>query len=74
MLRSFLPPGLDLVCYADDTLVLPRGRDEEEALKRASTGTRLVVNRIRRLGLSVALHKTQGPLVLRASAQDTGQE
>jgi len=30
VLRGFLPPGL--VCYADDTLVLARGDNEEEAL------------------------------------------
>jgi len=32
VLRGFLPPGLDLVCYADDTLVLARKRSEREAL------------------------------------------
>jgi len=27
VLRGYLPPGLDLVCYADDTLVLARGEE-----------------------------------------------
>jgi len=59
VLQGFTPPGLDLVCYADDTLVLARGKTEKKALSRASAGTRLVVNRIRRLGLTVALQKTE---------------
>jgi len=56
VLRGFPPPGLNLVCYADDTLI--RG-DNEEALVRASAGTWLVADRIRRLGLSVTLQKTE---------------
>jgi len=59
VLWGFLLPGLDLVCYANDTLVLARGRNKEEALVRASAGTRLVIDRIRRLGLTVALQKTE---------------
>jgi len=39
-----MPPGLDLICYADDTLVLARGRNEEEALIRAGAGMRLVTD------------------------------
>jgi len=40
VLRSFLPPGLDLVCYADDTLVLAREKSERKALEKAGAGTR----------------------------------
>jgi len=61
VLRGYIPPDLDLVCYADDILVLARGRDDEEARAKASAGARLVVNRIRRLWLSVALQKTKEP-------------
>jgi len=59
VLQGFFPPGLGLVCYADDTLVLARGKTEREVLDKASAGTRLTVDRIRRLGLSVALQKTE---------------
>jgi len=59
VLRGYLPPGLDLVCYADDTLVLARGKDDEEARARTSADARLVVNKIRRQGLFVALQKTE---------------
>ena len=46
------------MCYADDTLVLVRGKTWE-ALRRVTQGTTLVVRRIRALGLEVALHKTE---------------
>ncbi|XP_049871151.1 uncharacterized protein LOC126370360 [Pectinophora gossypiella] len=58
-LRGDLPPGLSIVCYADDTLVTARGDDYEEAAALATAGVQRVVERIESLGLKVALNKTE---------------
>ncbi|KAA5666264.1 reverse transcriptase family protein, partial [Pseudomonas aeruginosa] len=52
-------PGLSVICYADDTLVVAPGRDYRESARLACAGVAHVVTRIRRLGLEVALDKTQ---------------
>jgi len=57
--RGALLMGLSVVCYADDTLVMARGDTWEEASCLARVGVALVVGRIRALGLTVALHKTE---------------
>jgi len=54
-----LPPGCDVVCYADDTLILAAGRDWGEAKSRANEATASVVRHIRSLGLDVAPQKTE---------------
>jgi len=54
-----LPPGCEIVCYADDTLILAAGRDWGEAKNRASEATAGVVRHIRDLGLEVAPQKTE---------------
>jgi len=54
-----LPPGCDVVCYADDTLILAAGKDWGEARSRANEATAGVVRRIRDLGLEVAPQKTE---------------
>jgi len=54
-----LPPGCDVVCYADDTLILAAGRDWGEARSRANEATAGVVRHIRSLGLEVAPQKTE---------------
>ncbi|KMQ86470.1 reverse transcriptase [Lasius niger] len=59
VLRGALLTGLGVVCYADDTLVMARGETWEEATRLAKVGVTLVVGRIRALGLTVALHKTE---------------
>lgn len=59
VLRGALLPGLQLVCYADDTLVLASGRDWEEATRRAKIGSAMMIRRIRTLGLEVALQNTE---------------
>ncbi|KAM3958882.1 putative 115 kDa protein in type-1 retrotransposable element R1DM [Aphomia sociella] len=58
-LRGVLLSGVELTCYADDTLVTARGQDYREAARRATAGVAQVVGRIRRLGLAVALHKSR---------------
>ncbi|XP_046974740.1 uncharacterized protein LOC124541011, partial [Vanessa cardui] len=46
-------------CYADDTLVTARGKTYRQAAIRATAGVAHAVGRIRRLGLEVALHKSE---------------
>jgi len=45
-----LPPGCDIVCYADDTLIIAAGRDWGEARSRANEATASVVRHIGNLG------------------------
>lgn len=59
VLRGALLRGLCVVCYADDTLVTARADSFEEAAILAGIGTTMVVQRIGRLGLKVALGKTE---------------
>ncbi|XP_025271039.1 uncharacterized protein LOC105254350 [Camponotus floridanus] len=59
VLRGALLTGLGVVCYADDTLVMARGETWEDVSRLARVGVALVVGRIRALGLTVALHKTE---------------
>lgn len=53
-----LPPHTELVCYADDTLILSGRRDKEEACKNASVAAAMV-SRISTLGLTLAAQKTE---------------
>lgn len=59
VLRGELPSGADLTCYADDTLVTARGSSHREATLIATAAVSQVVTRIRRLGLEVALDKSE---------------
>ena len=59
VLRGALPPGADVTCYADDTLVTARGETYEEATRLATESVALVVERMERLGLRVALSKSE---------------
>lgn len=62
MLRATLPPGLSVICYADDTLVTARARSFEEAARLAEVGTSITVDRITMLGLRVSVSKTEALL------------
>ncbi|CAH2108905.1 unnamed protein product [Euphydryas editha] len=62
VLRGTLPASVRVLCYADDTLVVAKGRDLQEVMRLATAGTTLVVGRIRALGLEVALTKTEALL------------
>ena len=59
LLRGTLLWGMGVICYADDTLVTARGRNFAAAARLASVGGTLVAERIQRLGLRVALEKTE---------------
>lgn len=59
VLRGSNPDGVGVVCYADDTLVTAVGANYRSACIRATAGVAQVVGRIRRLGLRVALEKSE---------------
>ncbi|XP_071871999.1 uncharacterized protein [Bombus fervidus] len=54
-----MPPGTDMVCYADDTLVLAGGRGWYETQRLAETAVACAVRAIRRLGLNVSPTKSE---------------
>ncbi|CAB0028687.1 unnamed protein product, partial [Trichogramma brassicae] len=64
VLRGANLRGVDVICYADDTLVTARGKSVSEAAALATAGVAQVVRRIRMLGLEVALNKTEVRLVV----------
>lgn len=59
MLQEGIEIGCEIVCYADDTLILASADTASRALSRAGLQTSLVLNRIRRMGLRVATQKTE---------------
>jgi hypothetical protein len=59
VLRTGLPPGSSVICYADDTLVLSQGDYWEEAVTASNQTVAGVVRAIKRVGLEVAPHKTE---------------
>lgn len=62
VLRGANLPGVDVTCYADDTLVTARGESPREACVLGTAAVAHVVSRIRRLGLEVALEKSEAVL------------
>lgn len=59
ILRTALPSGCHVVCYADDTMIQAGRRNWGEAIAKANLATGRVVNTIRAVGLKVAPHKTE---------------
>ncbi|CAK9813933.1 Putative 115 kDa protein in type-1 retrotransposable element R1DM [Anthophora plagiata] len=59
VLRTALPLGVSVTCYADDTLVLASGRGWRRVVRLAEMGVACAVSRIRRLGLEVSASKTE---------------
>ncbi|CAK9820186.1 Putative 115 kDa protein in type-1 retrotransposable element R1DM [Anthophora quadrimaculata] len=59
VLRAALPPGVSVICYADDTLVLASGSGGRRTIRLAEFGVACVVARIRDLGLQIAPHKSE---------------
>ncbi|CAF4894566.1 unnamed protein product [Pieris macdunnoughi] len=59
ILQASLPLGVRVICYADDTLVVASGGTYVEASRRVTAGVAQVVAQIRRLGLRVALEKSE---------------
>lgn len=56
------PRESEIICYADDTIILVAGRDIVSAIERANAVTEMVVRKARRLGLEVSAGKTQAML------------
>ncbi|KMQ84576.1 reverse transcriptase [Lasius niger] len=59
VLRTALLPGCNVVCYADDTLLLAGGGDWGEAREIANLTVACVVRAIKRMGLKVTPRKTE---------------
>lgn len=59
VLNTALPPGCNVVCYADDTLVMAGGRDWDEAITRGEVAAHSVIRSIQDAGLRVAANKTE---------------
>lgn len=59
MLHRGTEPGCLIVCYVDDTLVLASADTVSGAVARANLQVGLMLGRIRRLGLKVAVDKTE---------------
>nr|BAC06456.1 reverse transcriptase [Papilio xuthus] len=59
VLRGANIQGVDVTCYADDTLVTARGSTYRDCAILATAGVAQVVGRIRALGLEVALQKSE---------------
>ncbi|XP_053989808.1 uncharacterized protein LOC128882247, partial [Hylaeus volcanicus] len=59
VLRGLLPPGVFVVCYADDTLIIAVGRDGTRVHRLAELAAAIVVARIQALGLRISPQKTE---------------
>jgi len=57
--RAILPPGCEVYCYADDTLVVAAGDGWSETRSRAHEALSIVVRHIGGLGLEVSPQKTE---------------
>lgn len=59
ILRGLMEDGCRVLCYADDTLVLAEAEEVSVAIARANVQTGLVLSNIKRLGLEIAVQKTE---------------
>jgi len=59
VLRTVLPAGSTVVCYADDTIVLAGGQDWGEATARSDVAVACVMRSIQEMELEVATRKTE---------------
>ncbi|XP_046629480.1 uncharacterized protein LOC124309685 [Neodiprion virginianus] len=50
---------MEITCYADDTLILVEGRTGKETAERASRAAAEVIEQIEKLGLQIAVEKTE---------------
>lgn len=62
-LRIDREPGRQIICYADDTLIIATGKDVGVAAHRAGIQTARVLRQIKRLGLKVSERKTEAVIV-----------
>lgn len=59
VLKMPTPANCDVVCYADDTLILAGGDDTEKALNKANILINAIARRINWMSLQVAAEKTE---------------
>ena len=59
VLRTPLPMGVSITCYADDTLLVAVDKSWTRAVRLMETGLAAVTRRIASLGLEVAAHKME---------------
>lgn len=59
VLKMSTPANCEVICYADETLVVVGGRSIEEAMDRASITTNMIARKLKWMGLQVAGKKTE---------------
>ena len=59
VLETPLPSGVQLFCYADDTLVIATGRQWTRTARLTEVAVAAIATRIRKLDLKIAAHKTE---------------
>ena len=59
VLETALPTGVQLFCYADDTLVVATGKKWTRMLRLAKVAVASIISKIRDLDLKIAAHKTE---------------
>lgn len=59
ILSGAIYQGCSTLCYADDTLLIARGRSRQEATSMAEMGANILIRRIEEIGLKVAMEKTE---------------
>jgi hypothetical protein len=59
VLNTQIGKDSDIICYADDTMLIAAGKNLEEAVHNANLDACKIVKAIESLGLDVAAHKTQ---------------
>lgn len=62
LLRLDMPEGTEVLCYADDTIVIATGLALEAVRDRTTLATEKIISWIESAGLEVALHKTEAVL------------
>lgn len=63
VLSAALPVGCGVIGYADDTLVIAKGDDWEDAVRNANLTAACVTRKIRQFGLRVAPAKTEAVFI-----------
>lgn len=53
------PADCEIICYADDTLVIAGGKGMEEAVDRAEIVVNMIARKIRWMGLQIAAEKSE---------------
>jgi len=65
VLQTETPPETKIIGFADDTLVIAKGRTTDEVEKNINDALDLVVGKIRGLELDIAVHKTEAVMFKR---------